>query len=83
MWNIGELIASLIAGAIVYQLGAWRGYKQGQKKSNEEWGEVMSMIADTLEQLGCSCGKDSKKSTPPSFYPEWIECVVRKHKEKK
>ena len=46
------------------------------KMSNDLWGEIMAEIAGTLASLGCPCGPDAHKSTPPMFFPEWIKCVM-------
>lgn len=36
----------------------------------------LEMIREALRQIGCKCGPDAHKSTPPMMYPEWIACVV-------
>ena len=43
----------------------------------EMWQGCSAMVRDTLIGLGCKCGEDSHKATPPMNYPEWIHCVVK------
>jgi hypothetical protein len=45
-----------------------------QRDLDGAW-ECLSMVADTLEAIGCSHGH-KRSSTPPMMYPEWIICVV-------
>lgn len=41
----------------------------------------LNMIRDELIRLGCRCGSDAHKCTPPMMYPEWINCVMIHHME--
>jgi hypothetical protein len=36
----------------------------------------LEMIREALQAIGCKCGPDAHKATPPMMYPEWIGCAV-------
>ncbi len=44
--------------------------------------EILDEIKQVLITLGCSCGPDSHKATPPMFYREWLLCVVGKRERR-
>lgn len=46
------------------------------ERDKQDNGALLAMIAATLEAIGCKHG-DSRESTPPMMYAEWIECVVQ------
>jgi len=47
------------------------------KFDSEMWQGCSEMVRETLIGLGCKCGAESHKATPPMLYPEWIHCVVK------
>jgi len=42
----------------------------------------LGMVADALQQIGCSHGPDTRASTPPMMYPEWIQCCLCHHTQR-
>lgn len=42
---------------------------------------ILAEIGETLRALGCGCGPEAHRTTPPMMYPEWIKCVVA-HRER-
>ena len=48
-----------------------------REEQNGDWHAVVKMIGDALEEIGCDCGPNAHKATPPMFYPEWIVCVLQ------
>jgi hypothetical protein len=47
------------------------------QESNEGAYGCLKMVADTLTAIGCSHGPETRESTPPMMYPEWIMCCLR------
>ena len=48
---------------------------------DKQWAvEVLGMVKETLQQLGCKHGTHDEQ-TPPMMYPEWIACTVKEARE--
>lgn len=46
------------------------------------WAEdVLAMIADALEAIGCRHPNASHKDTPPMMYDDWIKCAVGRRED--
>jgi len=53
------------------------------KVADLEMGDAcLRMIKEVLVKIGCSCDESHRECAPPTMYPEWIACCVRKREKR-
>lgn len=56
---------------------------KAEKSSNEDWGSVISMIADRIAHFGKDVGEgeEIRASVPPYSYDDWLAAVIHKREK--